>query len=70
MENKNQCISTLFSILLAGPIITIKFNKGFIGGFEFELLLAVSLFFVLTNIQSISLDKLLLNHKTKQQQTL
>ncbi|MEW9182334.1 MULTISPECIES: hypothetical protein [Bacillus] len=68
MENKKACISTLFSILLAGAIITVKFNKGFIGGYEFELLLAVSLFFVVTNTQSISLDKLLLNRKTKQQQ--
>ncbi|SCA96917.1 Protein of unknown function [Bacillus mycoides] len=68
MENKKPCISTLFSILLAGAIITVKFNKGFIGGYEFELLLAVSLFFVVTNTQSISLDKLLLNRKTKQQQ--
>ncbi|WP_305456574.1 hypothetical protein [Bacillus mycoides] len=53
---------------MAGAIITVKFNKGFIGGYEFELLLAVSLFFVVTNTQSISLDKLLLNRKTKQQQ--
>ncbi|MGE6553154.1 hypothetical protein ACQKFK_30795 [Bacillus mycoides] len=68
MENKKTCISTLFSILLAGAIITIKFNKEFIGGYEFELLLAISLFFVVTNTQSISLDKLLLNRKTKQQQ--
>ncbi|MES9695507.1 DoxX family protein [Bacillus toyonensis] len=65
-----RIISTLFSILMAGAIITVKFNKGFIGGYEFELLLAVSLFFVVTNIQSISLDKLLLDRKTKQQQTL
>ncbi|MGH1288619.1 DoxX family protein [Bacillus toyonensis] len=64
-------ISTFFSILMAGAIITVKFNNGFIGGYEFELLLlAVSLFFAVTNIQSISLDKLLLNRKTKQQQTL
>ncbi|WP_257151943.1 DoxX family protein [Bacillus toyonensis] len=66
-----RIISTLFSILMAGAIITVKFNKGFIGGYEFELLLlAVSLFFVVTNIHSISLDKLLLDRKTKQQQTL
>ncbi|HDR7760675.1 DoxX family protein [Bacillus cereus] len=66
-----RIISTLFSLLIAGAIITVKFDQGFIGGYEFDLLLlAVSLFFVVNNSQSISLDKFLSNRNNKQQQTL
>ncbi len=66
-----RIISTLFSLLMAGAIITVKFDQGFIGGYEFDLLLlAVSLFFVVNNSQSISLDKLLSNRNNKQQHTL
>lgn len=66
-----RIISTLFSLLLAGAIITVKFDQGFIGGYEFDLLLlAVSLFFVVNNSQSISLDKFLSNRNNKQQQPL
>lgn len=66
-----RIISTLFSLLIVGAIITVKFDQGFIGGYEFDLLLlAVSLFFVVNNSQSISLDKLLSNRNNKQQQTL
>lgn len=66
-----RIISTLFSLLMAGAIITVKFNQGFIGGYEFDLLLlAVSLFFVVNNSQSISLDQFLSNRNNKQQQTL
>ncbi|MHA4095599.1 DoxX family protein [Bacillus cereus] len=64
-----RIISTLFSLLMAGAIITVKFDQGFIGGYEFDLLLlAVSLFFVVNNSQSISLDKFLSNRNNKQQQ--
>ncbi|MBV6681883.1 DoxX family protein [Bacillus thuringiensis] len=65
-----RIISALFSLLMAGAIITVKFAQGFIGGYEFDLLLAVSLFFVVNKSQSISLDKLLSNRNNKQQQTL
>ncbi|PFD06377.1 oxidoreductase [Bacillus thuringiensis] len=66
-----RIISTLFSFLIAGAIITVKFDQGFIGGYEFDLLLlAVSLFFVVNNSQSISLDQFLSNRNNKQQQTL
>ncbi|WP_179879741.1 DoxX family protein [Bacillus cereus] len=66
-----RIISTLFSLLIAGAIITVKFDQGFIGGYEFDLLLlAVSLFFVVNNSQSISLDQFLSNRNNKQQQTL
>ncbi|MGX5556847.1 DoxX family protein [Bacillus cereus] len=66
-----RIISTLFSLLIAGAIITVKFDQGFIGGYEFDLLLlAVSLFFVINNSQSISLDQFLSNRNNKQQQTL
>lgn len=66
-----RIISTLFSLLIAGAIITVKFDQRFIGGYEFDLLLlAVSLFFVVNNSQSISLDKFLSNRNNKQQQTL
>lgn len=66
-----RIISTLFSLLIAGAIITVKFDQGFIGGYEFDLLLlAVSLFFVVNNSHSISLDKFLSNRNNKQQQTL
>ncbi len=66
-----RIISTLFSLLIAGAIITVKFDQGFIGGYEFDLLLlAVSLFFVVNNNQSISLDQFLSNRNNKQQQTL
>lgn len=66
-----RVISTLFSLLMVGAIISVKLDKGLIVGYEFELLLlAVSLFFVLNNNQSISLDKLLMNRKTKHQQSL
>lgn len=66
-----RIISTLFSLLMVGAIITVKFDQGFIGGYEFDLLLlAVSLFFVVNNSQSISLDKFLSNRNNKQQQPL
>ncbi|MHA4218204.1 DoxX family protein [Bacillus cereus] len=66
-----RIISTLFSLLMAGAIITVKFDQGFIGGYEFDLLLlAVSLFFVVNNSQSISLDKFLSNRNNKQQHPL
>lgn len=66
-----RIISTLFSLLMAGAIITVKFDQGFIGGYEFDLLLlAVSLFFVVNNSQSISLDQFLSNRNNKQQHTL
>ncbi|MFK4011546.1 DoxX family protein [Bacillus cereus] len=66
-----RIISTLFSLLIAGAIITVKFDQGFIGGYEFDLLLlAISLFFVINNSQSISLDQFLSNRNNKQQQTL
>ncbi|WP_431194926.1 DoxX family protein [Bacillus cereus] len=66
-----RIISTLFSLLMVGAIITVKFDQGFIGGYEFDLLLlAVSLFFVVNKSQSISLDRFLSNCNNKQQQTL
>ncbi|MDA2068140.1 DoxX family protein [Bacillus cereus] len=66
-----RIISTLFSLLMTGAIITVKFDQGFIGGYEFDLLLlAVSLFFVVNNSQSISLDKFLSNRNNKQQHPL
>lgn len=51
-------------------IIMLKFNKGVMGAYEFELSLLALSFFVLNNSSSGLLDTSLMNRKTKQKQSL
>jgi putative oxidoreductase len=57
-----RIVSLLFAVIMVGAIFTVKLSAGFLGngqmaGYELELaLLAMSIYFILSNRSTISLD--------------
>ncbi|RDW20289.1 oxidoreductase [Oceanobacillus arenosus] len=62
-----RIIAILFTLIMAGAILTAKLSAGFLGngqmaGYELELaLLAMSIYFILANKSVISLDQKMFN---------
>ena len=58
--------SVLIFIVIAGAIITVKFKAGFLGGFEYDLVLIASLIAIFfTGNSFLSIDRLIFRKKLK-----
>lgn len=62
-----RVMSGILMVVMAGAIYMVKFDQGFIGGFEFDLLLFfVLLLFVMNGSQFLATDALLTKKKKRQ----
>lgn len=53
-----RIINVIFALIMMGAIFTAKLSTGFLGGYEFEIvLLAISVYFIFADKSQLSLDK-------------
>ncbi|MEW4327655.1 DoxX family protein [Rossellomorea marisflavi] len=52
-----RIIGALFTLVMLGAIVTVKFSAGFVGGYELDVaLLAMSVYFILSSQSAFALD--------------